>query len=134
MTRKTRSDAGKKRGPRAKSPVVATATAAPVVEGLAEVVQMPTKPSAADRKLVEFYKKNQHVVPDSVRDPSAKDLEALKHCHGRVCTVRCVDCGAERVVNTQDAFQSQRCRKCRSLAAKERRTKRKAARQSKKAM
>jgi hypothetical protein len=36
----------------------------------------------------------------------------LSNCHGRVCTVVCEECGTERLINTQDAFQVTRCLEC----------------------
>ena len=46
---------------------------------------------------------------DSVREPTAADKKALgSKCHGKVCTIKCVDTGKTRVVNTQDAFQVKR--------------------------
>jgi hypothetical protein len=121
MSRKKRSDAGKPRGPRK-----------PKTEG-AVVVQMPKGPSAAERKLTEFYAKYPYVVPGSVREPTAADTKAVSHCHGKVCTVRCTVCNCERTVNLQDAFQSSRCSTCRVAASKTRRAERAAAREAKRA-
>ena len=121
MSRKKRSDAGKPRGPRK-----------PKTEG-AVVVQMPKGPSAADRKLTEFYAKYPHVVAGSVREPTAADTKAVSHCHGKVCTVRCTVCSGERAVNLQDAFQSSRCSMCRVLASKTRRAELATAREAKRA-
>jgi len=108
-------------------------TPAPVLTVVATPVAEGTKPSASDRKLAEFYGKYPHVVPGSVREPTDADLKALSHCHGKVCTVRCQDCGAERTINLQDAFQSQRCPKCKLTAIKARRQERRAAREAKRA-
>ena len=49
-----------------------------------------------------------------MREPTAKDSAQLSKCHGKVCTVICVEdgCDTERVINVQDAFQSKRCTAC----------------------
>lgn len=124
MTRKKRSDAGKPRGPRAKKTDL-------VPEGPATNVVQMVKPNVAERRLAEFYTRYPWVIKDTVRTPNPGDLVGLKHCHGKICGVKCVDCGAERIVNLQDAFQSQRCPKCRELASKARRAERQAARAAK---
>lgn len=75
-----------------------------------KVVKSKPGETVADRKLREFYKKYPHVVAGSVRDPDASDKKALgSKCHGKVCTIKCVDTGELRVINTQDAFQVKRC-------------------------
>ncbi len=83
-----------------------------VVDGMAEVVDLKkareNQPTRAERKLAEFYAKNQHVVADSVREPTKADLKQLSHCHGKVCTITCVDTGEARVVNVQYAHQVKR--------------------------
>ena len=90
----------------------------PVVEGMANVVEMPRpegkKETRVERRLREFYVKYPHVVSDSVREPTAENLMQLSKCHGKVCTVACVEdgCNNERVINVQDAFQSKRCADC----------------------
>lgn len=57
----------------------------------------------------EWYAKHAHVVKDSIRDASSEDRKALGgKTHGKVCTIKCVDSGEERVINTQDAFQVRR--------------------------
>lgn len=84
--------------------------------------------TVADRKLREFYKKYPHVVPGSVRDPNAADKKALgSKCHGKVCTIKCVDTGAERVINTQDAFQVKRCETAQQEFLRQRRAERRLA-------
>jgi len=64
--------------------------------------------SAAERKLAVFYSKYAHVVAGSVREPTAEDRKVLSKCHGKVCTIKCVDTGVARTINTQDAFQVKR--------------------------
>jgi hypothetical protein len=96
----------------------AAGNGAPVVDGMAEAeaaaAPAEEKETRADRRLREFYAKYPHVVADSVREPTAKDLAQLSKCHGKVCTVVCVEdgCDTERVINVQDAFQSKRCAAC----------------------
>jgi hypothetical protein len=89
----------------------------PVKEVVTEVVKM-VEPVTEKSKVVktpkkkdytEFYKKYPHVVPGSVREPSAEDKKVLPKSHGMVCTIKCVDTGKLRVINTQDAFQVKRC-------------------------
>ena len=103
MSRKKRSDAGKSRSQKP------------------TLVPTPKPSVSADRKLAAFYAKYPHVVAGSVREPTAIDTKAVTHCHGKVCTVRCVFCNCERTVNLQDAFQSSRCATCRAAASKARR-------------
>lgn len=81
----------------------------------------------------EWYAKYPHVVKDSVRDPTAKDRKLLgSRCHGKVCTIKCVDTGKERVINTQDAFQVKRTVEAQKLHNKERRRERRASRKLRK--
>ncbi|MGW8177789.1 MAG: translation initiation factor IF-2 N-terminal domain-containing protein [bacterium] len=82
----------------------------------------------------DWYKKYPWVVKGSVREPTSADRKALgSRCHGKVCTVRCVDSGVERVVNTQDAFQSKRCPDAQKAYMRRRRAERRQARKDAKA-
>jgi hypothetical protein len=133
MGRKRQENTEVRRRGRPRKVPMAAAAAPMVIEGLAEVVRLPTKVSAGERKLAEFYGKYPQVVPGSVREPTTADTKAVTHCHGKVCTVRCLDCGTERTVNLQDAFQSQRCQTCKAASVKARRQERRAARDAKRA-
>lgn len=82
----------------------------------------------------DWYTKYPWVVRDSVREPTPADRKALgSRCHGKVCTVRCVDTGTERVVNTQDAFQSKRCPDAQKAYMRRRRAERRQNRKESKA-
>ena len=107
----------------------------PVVEGLAEVVELSSakkqrrekKLSRAETQLATFYQKYPHVVSGSVREPTASDLGKLPHCHGKVCDIKCVDTGDLRTINVQDAFQVQRSEEAQRRFLRQRRAERKAA-------
>ena len=60
--------------------------------------------------------RNPQFVVGSLRQPTEADITELGHCHGRVCTVVCVECGKGRTINTQDAHQVRHCRDCRKVA------------------
>lgn len=117
---------------------------APAVQG-AEVVSLDaarekaaTKPQKAPKKPKsesdDWYAKYPWVVKGSVREPTAADKKALgSKCHGKVCTVKCVDTGTERVVNTQDAFQSKRSPEAQKAYTRRRRAERRQARKDAKA-
>lgn len=82
----------------------------------------------------DWYAKYPWVVRGSVREPTPADRKALgSRCHGKVCTVRCVDTGTERVVNTQDAFQSKRCPDAQKAYMRHRRAERRQTRKESKA-
>ena len=81
----------------------------------------------------EWYALYPWVMKDSVRDPTAADKKSLSNCHGRVCTIKCVDTGKMRTVNTQDAFQSKRTVKAQETHLKLRRTERRQAKLKKSA-
>jgi FlaG/FlaF family flagellin (archaellin) len=92
------------------------------------------KQTVAERKLAEFYKSYPHVVDGSVREPSAEDKKALgSRCHGKVCTIKCVDTGELRVINTQDAFQVKRTETAQALFLRARRAERRANKKASKA-
>lgn len=92
------------------------------------------KPKKAKSDSNEWYAKYQWVVKGSVREPTAADKKALgSKCHGRVCTVKCVDTGAQRVVNTQDAFQSKRSPEAQKKFMRRRRAERRQTRKDAKA-
>lgn len=81
----------------------------------------------------EWYSKYPHVVQGSVREPNAEDKKLLgAKCHGMVCTIKCVDTGEERVINTQDAFQVKRSVKAQREFMKQRRSERRAAKRKRK--
>lgn len=83
----------------------------------------------------EWYARYPHVVKGSVREPNAGDKKILgAKCHGKVCTIKCVDTGGTRVINTQDAFQVKRTVEAQRKYMKQRRADRRAAkRQTRKA-
>jgi hypothetical protein len=76
------------------------------------------KKSSSEKKLAAFYSKYGHVVSGSVREPTAAELKELGHSSGKCCTINCVDCKAERVVNLQDVFQVKRCVECKAKFTK----------------
>jgi hypothetical protein len=63
--------------------------------------------------------RNPAYVVGSLRQATEADVALLGHCHGKVCLIKCTQCGAERVVNKQDAFQTKFCVSCRDAAEKE---------------
>ena len=57
----------------------------------------------------KFYREHSWVVMGSVREATKTDIKKLgAHCHGKVCDIRCVDTGALRTINLQDAWQTKR--------------------------
>lgn len=98
---------------------VKAANGAAIVEGMAEAQASGKKPCRAERKLAEFYAKYDHVKPNSVRHPNTKEAAQMTKCHGKVCTIMCEECGTERVINTQDAFQVRYCVDCQAKRTKE---------------
>ena len=106
----------------------AVATPAPVDpvvakgEEIATAVEKEEKAKAPKKEDNEkFYKKYDHVVPGSVREPTKDDLKQVTKSHGKVCDIKCVDCKTVFVRNTQDAFQSLRCEACKAEHVKQRR-------------
>ncbi len=113
--------------PRVKKAGLKTGNGSTVVEGMGKVVaEIKPKTTKKAKDYADFYKKYSHVVKGSVREPTKEDLKVLTKCHGRVCTIKCTDCGTERVINVQDAFQVTRCPACKVKAAKEARKARRA--------
>lgn len=81
----------------------------------------------------DWYAKYPWVVRGSVREPTPADRKALgSRCHGKVCTVKCVDTGVERIVNTQDAFQSKRSPEAQKAYVRRRRSEYRKTRKEKK--
>ena len=78
------------------------------------MVTVETKDDKQAAKDTAFYAKYSWVVPGSVRDSTPEDTKVLKYVHKRVCLIRCqcCQCGRNRLVNTQDAFQTKRCAAC----------------------
>ena len=74
---------------------------------------------------------NPGLFPESVRPASEDEEISGKPAKGWVVTTRCTDCNEDRLVNTQDAFQTSRCAVCkkilRSASAKDKRAAAKAA-------
>jgi hypothetical protein len=64
------------------------------------------------KKNAAIESKYAHVVPGSVRSVPRGEVVDGVASKGKMCTVACVDCGAHRQVNVQDAFQAKRCRGC----------------------
>jgi len=106
-----------------------------VVEGIAELLAKQAQLKALQRQVkaaseMEAWEakvgaRNPAYVKGSVRTATDADAEILGHVHGKVCEIKCQECGQIRVVNLQDAFQVRFCRDCRKsaqkAAAKERR-------------
>jgi len=67
-------------------------------------------------------------VKGSVRDPNAADTKAVSESHGKVCTIKCIECKTERTINCQDAFQVKHCLECKDKLVKARRAQRRAKR------
>jgi ribosomal protein S27E len=90
----------------------------------------PTKKTTTpkEKDYTEFYKKYAHVVKGSVRDPNAADTKAVSESHGKVCTIKCIECKTERTINCQDAFQVKHCLECKDKLVKARRAQRRAKR------
>ena len=90
----------------------------------------PTKKTTTpkEKDYTEFYKKYPHVVKGSVRDPNAADTKVVSESHGKVCTIKCVECKTERTINCQDAFQVKHCLECKDKLVKARRAQRRAKR------
>lgn len=128
-TSKTRT----RRTRKAAAPKVQGSASLTVLEGLGEMTATPVKaPKPGRPGSPEWYAKYPHVNPGSVRQATDEDRALLKHCHGTVCTITCVDTGEARVINVQDAFQVQRTeaaqKKYTARRRKERRQARKEAR------
>ncbi len=122
---------------------------APVVEGMDEASKVvdikrakQTGPKPGKPGSKEWYAKYPHVVKNSVRAATATDVKALggkDKCHGKICTIKCIDTKKERVVNVQDAFQCKRTveaqrkheRRCRAERRANRKKVHKAAEQKK---
>jgi hypothetical protein len=111
----------------------------PVVEGLAEVVELSkakkrkkSELSRAEQQLATFYQKYSWVVSGSVREATDDDRSKLPHCHGKVCEVKCVDTGELRTINVQDAFQVKRTEEAQARYLRQRRAERKAAKKESK--
>ena len=107
----------------------AAATASTVVvNGLAELMAKQAELKAAKRAVNEAAEleareaktvaRNPAYVLGSVRSPTDLDRKALGHCHGKVCEIKCQECGEIRVINVQDAFQAKFCVGCRKEANK----------------
>lgn len=58
-----------------------------------------------------FYSKYSHVIKGSIQEVERGTVPTQTgvHSHGRICIISCEDCGAERVINVQDAFQTRYC-------------------------
>lgn len=105
-------------------PVVAKAEEIATAVEKEEKVKAPKAKKAKAPKKEDnekFYKKYDHVVPGSVREPTKDDLKQVTKSHGKVCDIKCVDCKTVFVRNTQDAFQSLRCEACKAEHVKQRR-------------
>ncbi len=92
-------------------------------------VKKEAKPKTKD--FSEFYKKYPWVVKNSVHAPTAEDVKNLKKCHGTVCTIKCVDSGKLRTINTQDAFQVKRTEEAQKVFQRKQRAMNKKAKQKK---
>lgn len=68
------------------------------------------------KKQEEWLAKYPHVVKGSIR--KAEGISTGKKGHGKVCTIRCEMCKAERTINVQDAFQVRYCSVHAELAKK----------------
>jgi len=69
-----------------------------------------------------FYSKYSHVVNGSVRKATTEEVTTYTWArHGSVCTIKCVGCGVERSVATQDAWQTKQCDDCQRNSLNQRR-------------
>jgi len=59
---------------------------------------------------------NPQYMVGSRRQATDDDLAVLENTHGVVCVITCRECGAERIVNVQDAKQTQLCKACKEKA------------------
>lgn len=128
------------RKPKQEKPTV-TGTGAPVVEGLAEVVNLTrvrkTKTPEPKSEGSDLHAKYPWVVEGSIREVAKGEridrgnLLPFLVSKGRVCTVECTECGTTFEINVQDAFQVKMCPGCKRKASKERRQARREAREAK---
>ncbi len=83
-------------------------------------------------KDTKFYRQHKHVVAGSLQSvkPGTR-VVGFKAAHGRVCTISCVECGKKRLINSQDAFQVDRCVEHQAERAKARAAKRRKANRKK---
>jgi translation initiation factor 2 beta subunit (eIF-2beta)/eIF-5 len=105
---------------------VSAVTSEVVVEGIAELLAKQAQLKGLQRQVkaaaemeaweAKISARNPRYIKGSVRTPTAQDTETLGHVHGKVCEIRCEECGQVRVINCQDAFQVRYCRDCRKLA------------------
>jgi len=56
-----------------------------------------------------------------VKEIVISTLSSGKTTTGAVCTINCVECGAERVIKIQDKFQVTRCLACQKKALNKKR-------------
>ena len=111
-----------------KNTTVSAVASTVVINGLAELQAKQAELKAAKRAVKEAAEleaweaktiaRNPAYVLGSVRSPTDADLAVLGHCHGKVCDIKCQECGELRVVNCQDAFQAKFCKACRKEANK----------------
>lgn len=91
-----------------------------VVETKAAVVKDKTS-KAATPKVMKQAPIGDTDVP-KVRQPAAViTTNDGKVLHGKTTTINCIDCGAERIIKVQDAFQVKRCVTCQKNFTKARR-------------
>lgn len=125
--RKKRSDAGKSRVKKGNTSNVVSLES--VRKKTTVKVAKKGKPGSP-----EWYSKYPHVVAGSYRDPTEHDKKELDaKCHGKVCTVKCVDSGKLRVVNAQDAFQVKRTTDAQKAFQKKNRAERRVSKKTKRA-
>lgn len=65
---------------------------------------MPDPPPSMQGRYVPYLEKHPETAP--------KELPSGKIVKGATTTIKCVDCGAERVIKVQDVFQVSRCVEC----------------------
>lgn len=105
----------------------------------AKLTQVPTqenKGAAKPKAPAKAKPEAKPVAPAPKTEPKAKEpkpepvkvtLTSGAEVTGPVTTIKCADCGAERVIKIQDAFQVTRCCTCQKRAVRARRYEKKKA-------
>lgn len=100
-------------------PTVSTKTSKPKVSPEAKAAaRAAAKAEKVAKRTAEIEARYPWVVPGSVRAVPVGETIGGIISKGRVATIRCVTCGAERVANAQDLFQVRYCRGCQAARQK----------------
>lgn len=80
-------------------------------ENITEEVEGKKKKKKKSFDEETFYTKYPHVVRGSIKEAERGSVPADTgvQTHGRICIIACEDCGKERIINIQDAFQTRYC-------------------------